>query len=180
MMTPELQSKYIKYGSITLVIGVAAYIVYKMDLFKKVGLNISPGVKHKLTGVMHGRFNGKNEPSKVAVYPTPRQPLEKWNSEIDEPYLMMALGTDSKNNNAPILGDADFLKIKGTGTQLDGNHLIGAKWADDNGDIGAFWIDIPGFTGPGKAKGAGGTGKSTAYNGTMQLMKGKSKTNRKG
>lgn len=177
-MTPELQSKYIKYGSITLAIGVAAYIVYKMDLFKKVGLKF-PGKKHKLSGVMHGRFKGKNEPSKVAIYYSPRQTLDNWASEIDEPYVMMALGTDSKNNDAPILGDADFLRIKGTGTKLDGDHLIGAKWADADGKVGAFWIDIPGFSGPGKAKGAGGTGKSTAYNGTIQLMRGKSKTNRK-
>tara|TARA_R110002167_G_scaffold177584_2_gene377388 strand:+ start:162 stop:719 length:558 start_codon:yes stop_codon:yes gene_type:complete len=183
-MTPEVKSQYIKYGSIILAIGVSAYVIHKtglIDKFKKSPLGdlIPGGVKHPIAHVGHGEYKGEDAPSKVAVYFHPRKPLNAFAQEINEPYLMMATGKDSKNGGAIIGSGADFIKIKGTNTKLDGNHLIGSYYKDTNGNAGAFWIDIPGFSGPGLFKSAGGTGISTAYsNGTFELKKGSNKTNR--
>jgi hypothetical protein len=81
-------------------------------------------VRHKLAKLKQGRYQGKDEPKKVALY------LDKKKYEKN-----IAPSRDGKFKTT------DLVIVSGT-NEFDGTYPMRAKWTDKDGKIGAVWIDV--------------------------------------
>ena len=92
-------------------------------LQKRNKIPFSP-LKHKLDRLKQGRYDGKDDPKKVALY------LRKRRFEKN-----IAPTKDGKFRTS------DFVIVSGT-DEFDGTYPLRAKWTDKDGKIGAIWIKI--------------------------------------
>lgn len=81
-------------------------------------------VKHKLEKISQGRYRGKDEPKKVALYISKR----RYEKNI----------APSKDG---IFRTSDYVIVSGT-DEFDGTYKLQAKWSDKNNKIAAIWIDV--------------------------------------
>lgn len=109
--------------TLIIVSSIAALGGIYLFLQKRNKIPFSP-LRHKLENLRQGKYGGKDEPKKVALYMSKRR-FEK----------NIAPSKDGKFKTT------DLVIVSGT-DEFDGTYPLRAKWTDKDGKIGAIWIDV--------------------------------------